>query len=71
MLFLQGTLDKLADKSLLVPLVSRLGARASLHLFPEADHSLHVPARSGRKDADVITEAADVFAQWCGRVGVI
>jgi predicted alpha/beta-hydrolase family hydrolase len=69
MLFVQGALDKLADKSLLVPLVSRLGARAALHLFPEADHSLHVPARSGRKDADVIAETADVFVQWCGRVG--
>jgi len=71
MLFLQGTLDKLADQDLLVPLVSKLGARASLHLFPEADHSLHVPARSGRKDADVITEAADVFVRWCGRVAAV
>jgi predicted alpha/beta-hydrolase family hydrolase len=64
MLFLQGTNDALADLSLLQPLVDRLGARATLKLFADADHSFHVPARSGRKDADLRLEILDALAAW-------
>jgi uncharacterized protein len=64
MLFLQGTADKLAEPDLLKPVVKKLGARASLHLLDAADHSFHVPVRSGRKDAEVMTEALDAFAAW-------
>src|SRR6266581_3048569 len=64
MLFLQGTRDEFADLQLLQPLVKQLGARATLKLFPDADHSFHVPARTGRKDADVRTEMLDVLAGW-------
>src|SRR5687768_13155447 len=52
MLFLQGTRDDLANLELLEPLCQKLGLRATLKLFQDADHSFHVPARSGRKDAD-------------------
>jgi predicted alpha/beta-hydrolase family hydrolase len=48
LLFLQGTRDELADLNLLRPLVERLGPRATLRLFEDADHSFHVPARTGR-----------------------
>jgi len=51
MLFLQGTRDTLADLTMLKPMVAGLGKRATLSLFDEADHSFHVPARTGRKDA--------------------
>jgi hypothetical protein len=64
MLFLQGTNDKLAGIDLLKPVVKKLGARATLHLVDAADHSFHVPARSGRKDAEVMTEILDAFAAW-------
>jgi predicted alpha/beta-hydrolase family hydrolase len=64
MLLLQGTRDQLADIELLRPLSERLGARASLRLFQDADHSFHVPARSGRKDADVRREMMDALAAW-------
>lgn len=64
MLFLQGTRDALADTKLLKGVVKRLGARASLQLYDDADHSFHVPARSGRKDADVRREMLDAFAEW-------
>jgi len=64
MLFLQGTRDEFADLELLQPLVKQLGARATLKLFPDADHSFHVPARTGRKDADVRAEMLDVLAGW-------
>src|SRR5476649_725374 len=64
MLFLQGTRDELAKLELLEPLVARLGERVRLQLFEEADHSFHVPARSGRKDAEVRAEVLDVMAAW-------
>ena len=64
MLFLQGSRDALADLTLLRPVVERLGERASLRVFENADHSFHVPARSGRRDADVMSEMLDALAAW-------
>jgi uncharacterized protein len=66
MLFLQGTKDKLAELDLLEPVVGRLGKLASLHLVEGADHSFHVPARSGRNDREVMAEILDAFAAWSG-----
>jgi uncharacterized protein len=65
MLFLQGTRDDLAALDLLQPLVQRLGQeRATLALFDDADHAFHVRARSGRSDAQTLTEMLDVMAGW-------
>jgi len=64
MLFLQGTRDELAKLELLQPLVDQLGARATLKLLQDADHSFHVPARTGRKDAEVRAEMLDSLATW-------
>jgi uncharacterized protein len=64
MLFLQGARDDFAQLNLLEPLLERLGAGATLKLFPDADHSFHVPARSGRKDREVMAELLDVLARW-------
>jgi hypothetical protein len=64
MLFLQGTRDALAEEQLISSVTRRLGERASLHLIAEADHSFHVPARTGRKDADVRSELLDALAEW-------
>jgi dienelactone hydrolase len=63
-LFLQGTHDALADTQLLGALVKRLGSRATLKLFQDADHSFHVPARTGRKDPEVRAAMLDVLAAW-------
>jgi predicted alpha/beta-hydrolase family hydrolase len=68
MLFLQGTRDELAVLELLEPLCRDLGARATLKLFQEADHSFHVPVRSGRKDPEVRAEMLDTMAAWIGRL---
>jgi len=68
MLFLQGTRDALADVGLLRPMVARLGKRATLVLFDDADHSFHVPARTGRKDAEVRREMLDALAAWAAKV---
>ena len=66
MLFLQGTRDALAFLDELQPVVASLGARATLKLFENADHSFHVPARSGRTDAQVRGEMLDFVAAWIG-----
>jgi predicted alpha/beta-hydrolase family hydrolase len=68
MLFLQGSRDKLAELPLLEPVVKWLGAPASLHPVPEADHSFHVPARSGRNDRDTMREVLDALSAWIGEV---
>lgn len=64
MLFLQGTCDALADTVLLEALVQQLGSRATLKLLPDADHSFHVPARTGRTDTDIRSELLDDLATW-------
>ncbi len=64
MLFLQGDNDKLAELSLLEPLTKALGSRASLRVFEHADHSFHVPVRSGRIDREVMNEMLDALAAW-------
>src|SRR5947207_8939145 len=64
MLFLQGTRDEFANLQLLEPLCEKLGSRATLKLFQDADHSFHVPARTGKKDADVRNELLDALVEW-------
>lgn len=68
MLFLQGTRDAFAQLQLLEPLVQRLGARATLKLFEEADHSFRVPARSGRSEGDVRAAMLQALADWADAV---
>lgn len=68
MLFVQGTRDALAAMDLLVPLIKRLGKRASLSAFEDADHSFHVPARTGRKDAEVMAAILDRMAGWMSQL---
>jgi uncharacterized protein len=67
-LFLQGTRDALAEIELLKDAVGALGPGATVALLDAADHSFHVPARSGRKDSAVIAEALDAMADWIDRV---
>jgi predicted alpha/beta-hydrolase family hydrolase len=64
MLFLQGSRDKLAELSLLEPLVGELAPAARLHVIADADHSFRVPKRAGRSAHDVQDELARVVAQW-------
>ena len=68
MLFLQGTRDELADFALITEVAQRLGSRATLAPIAEADHSFHVPARSGRKDAEVMESLLDLAAEWITRL---
>lgn len=68
MLFLQGDRDEFAHLSLLQPLIEQIGARATLKLFPGANHSFHVPARSGKKDSEIMAEMLDVMQRWMEQV---
>jgi len=64
MLFLQGTNDAFAELDLLRPVTARLAPRATLTLFEAADHSFHVAAKSGKRDADIRRELIDAAATW-------
>ena len=64
MLFLQGTRDALADPALLARTLEPLAPAATLKLFDQADHSFHVPKRSGRTDAEVLHAVLDAAVSW-------
>ena len=68
MLFLQGTRDALAAQNEIEALCKALGPRATLKFFEGADHSFHVPAKSGRTDAQVMNDLLDTFVAWTDRV---
>ena len=68
MLFLQGDRDEFADLNLLKPVVKRLGAGATLYLVEGGDHSFHVLKRSGRTDADVMTELVQAIVGWARKL---
>ena len=69
MLFLQGSRDELADLGLLRPVVASLGTHATLQVLEDADHSFHVPARSGRKSSDVLEAALEALCKWLDDLG--
>lgn len=64
MLFLQGERDKLAEAALLEQIVAPLSPRARVAMIADADHSFHVPARSGKTDEDVMHSMLDITRTW-------
>lgn len=66
MLFLQGSRDEFAGLDLLEPVVKRLRSRATLHVIEGGDHSFKVLKRTGRTEADVMSELADTMTAWTG-----
>ena len=64
MLFLQGTRDALAEPAVLARVLARLPETATSCMFDAADHSFHVPVKSGRSDDEVRKEMLDAFATW-------
>jgi predicted alpha/beta-hydrolase family hydrolase len=69
MLFLQGSNDALAQVDLLQQTVQGLEGRATLDLVADADHAFHVPAKTGRKDPEVLAAALQRAAEWMGLSG--
>lgn len=68
MLFLQGTRDALADSQVLATVLTRLSAVATSHLIDQADHSFHVPVRSGTTDQQVLDDLLDTLVAWTVRI---
>jgi predicted alpha/beta-hydrolase family hydrolase len=64
MLFFQGTRDAFAELPLIERLTERLSKCATFILIENADHSFHVPMRSGRTDEQVRTEMLDALGVW-------
>jgi predicted alpha/beta-hydrolase family hydrolase len=69
LLFLQGTRDALADLALVKSVHRKLGKRATLHVVAEADHSFHVPTRTGKTDEGVLVELAERVREWAAACG--
>ncbi len=68
MLFLQGTRDALAEAGPIADVVDRIGANATLVIIDGADHSFHVPKRSGRTDEEAMASMLDATAAWIAEV---
>lgn len=64
MLFLQGSRDALAEPRLVKEISKELGERATVVWFDDADHSYHVPARSGRSDDEVRVDLLGTLVDW-------
>jgi len=64
MLFLQGTRDAFADLKLLRPICRKLSPQATLHVIQDADHSFHVPKRTGKTDSEVLRELVETVSSW-------
>lgn len=64
MLFLRGTRDALAEPPVLMPVLERLSSLATSHVIEYADHSFHVPVRSGTTDSQVLVEILDALVTW-------
>jgi uncharacterized protein len=67
MLFLSGTRDELADLQLLVPVCTKLGKRATLHVLDTADHGFRTLKRSRKSQEDVFVEMARIIREWTAK----
>ncbi|WP_213956457.1 MULTISPECIES: alpha/beta family hydrolase [unclassified Variovorax] len=68
MLFIQGTIDKLAELGKIRSVVADLGERATIVEIEHADHAFHVLKRTGRNDDEVLAQALDSVAAWVRRL---
>jgi predicted alpha/beta-hydrolase family hydrolase len=64
LLFLQGDRDELAQMSVLLPVIQRLGERATLKLIQNADHSFRVPAKPKREGSPIIAQLVQTMLDW-------
>jgi len=62
MLFISGTKDPFAERSLLDRVVKRIGPNATLQWMEGGDHSL----KKGRKDTESLSMALEAIEKWCG-----
>jgi predicted alpha/beta-hydrolase family hydrolase len=67
MLFVQGTRDDLASLELVREVCVSLGARATLHVVEDGDHSFKVLKRTGRNPSEVMNEMCGAMTAWMRR----
>lgn len=63
-----GTRDGLCTPALMDRALTAVTAPWEMHWLEGADHSFHVLKSSGRNDAAVLAEVADVSAEWLSRL---
>ncbi len=68
MLFLQGSRDRLADLKLMENVVNGLRPTAEISVVEDGDHSLKVPARSGRSHDDVLRDVVSHASRWAKKI---
>jgi len=61
-----GTRDTMCTRELMDRAITKVNTTWQMHWLDGADHSFHVLKRSGRTDADVLTEVGEVTAEWIG-----
>ncbi|MGQ0643465.1 MAG: alpha/beta hydrolase family protein [Gemmatimonadaceae bacterium] len=61
-----GTRDTMCTPELMERAVATVTTTWHMHWLEGADHSFHVLKRSGRSDAQVLTEVGDATAAWIG-----
>jgi len=67
-LCINGTRDPFCDPTLMTKTLAGLGANWQMLWLAGADHSFHVLKSTGRTDADVLSEVANVTKTWLAAV---
>jgi predicted alpha/beta-hydrolase family hydrolase len=68
MLFVQGTRDDLASLDLVREVCASLGARATLHVVADGDHSFKGLKKTGRTHEEIMNEICEAATAWMRRV---
>ena len=68
-LCINGTRDALCTPELMERAIASVSTPWRMHWLDGADHSFHVLGSSGRTDAAVMTEVADVAERWLEQLG--
>lgn len=59
-----GTRDAFCEPALMETALKRVKTRWTMHWIEDADHGFKVPKRTGRTEADVMTEIGNVTLDW-------
>ena len=68
-LCINGTRDPFCTPALMERALTTVTASWQMHWIDGGDHSFHVPRSSGRTDAEVVEEFADVSRRWVTTLG--
>jgi len=63
-----GTRDAFCDPPLMRDVLKKLETPWTMHWLEDADHSFHVPKKSGRTDAQVLDEVGTATREWLAHI---